>query len=49
MLPIDCTAQDVENANIETIYNSFHKDPGYPYEIIMEMAYQLCLCDLCGL
>lgn len=46
-LPIDCTVQDVEDATIEKIYNSFEKGPdGYSYEVIAEMVTQLLAAQL---
>ena len=52
ILPSKCTTQDVLNANIETIYNSFkmyekkQSNIGYSYEVLLEMSEQLVLYNL---
>ena len=49
MLNFDCTVEDVENADIETIYYSFNRKSDeenkneYDIEVYMEMAFRLSL------
>ena len=48
ILNLDCTIEDVQNADTETIYYSFNrkldKDKReYSLEVYMEMSYQLSL------
>ena len=38
MLPVNCTIQDVRNASIEVVYNSYRYADNYSTDVVMEMA-----------
>jgi len=51
MLDKNCTTKDVQEADTETIWNSYHavfknESDDYPLEIFMEMANELMLRGL---
>ena len=42
-LNLDCTVNDIKDADTETIYNSINSNYDYSYDAITEMATQLTL------
>jgi hypothetical protein len=46
ILPQNCTVQDIEDTDTETIWYSYYYGLGYSHEVVMEMTSQLCLRGL---